>query len=179
MRRRAAAGNAGFVNLMPRIVVCLAIAELILLVLTAALGVGASTLSTDRHILMALFALVLSCGIQVVIFTYFTITGKMIAQALHLGELELSPLASVKSFKKSITRLLGLVVLGNIVATATGAAQWTAGGRTTWHFAAACGLVLIHGYTFYREVALVSENARLMDGVMSDYTARRNASRCA
>jgi hypothetical protein len=164
---------------MPRIVVCQAIAELILLVLTAALGMGASTLSTDRHILMAVFALVLSCGIQVVIFTYFTITGKMIAQALHLGGLELAPLALVKSFKKSTARLLGLVVLGNVLATATGATQWTVGERTPWHFVAACGLVLIHGFTFYREVALVSENARLMDGVMSDYTAKRDALRAA
>jgi len=42
----------------------------------------------DRHILLAVFSLLLSCFIQVLVFTYLTITGKVIAQAVHLARLD-------------------------------------------------------------------------------------------
>jgi len=158
---------------MPRIVVCLAIANLILLLMTAAMGLGASRPSLDRHVLLAVVTLMVSCGIQVVVFTYFTITGKMIGQAVHLGGLDTAPLAAVESSKKSASRLVGLVMVGVVFATATGAAQWRADARGTMHFAAAGLLVLVHALAFYREYDLVWANARLMDDVLRQYRARR------
>ena len=95
---------------MPRVFLSLCAANLICFIGAATAGIFISHFGQDRHILLAVFGLLLSCAIQVLAFTYFTVSGKVIVQAVHLGGLEPHPLMRVKAFKRSMTHWLGLVV---------------------------------------------------------------------
>jgi len=73
---------------MPHVFASLAVANLALFALSAAFALSSAASARDRHILLAVFSLLLSCFIQVLVFTYLTITGKVIAQAVHLARLD-------------------------------------------------------------------------------------------
>ena len=90
--------------MMARIFSSFVVAQLILFAVSAAIGVFGSGEHTSRHVLLAILALLLSCLTQVGLFTYFTVTGKMVVQAVHLGRLERGPLVRVTLLKRSVTR---------------------------------------------------------------------------
>lgn len=154
---------------MPRVFIGLAAGLMIVLVGAAGLGLAGDRSAPDRHILMAVFALLLSCLVQVIVFTYLTVTGKMVAQALHLSHADLEPLETVKRIKRSATRLVGLIVLLAVPSVATGASLWRTDGEGHWHYWTAYILVAGHLFAFYRQYALIVENARLLDSVLSQY----------
>ncbi len=154
---------------MPRIVVCMAFAILLVLFATAALGVWAPV---ERHVVLAVFSLVVSSLSQVAVFTYFTITGKLIAQALHLGGLDMEPLKDVRSMKRSATRMLALIVATVVFATASGASRWRL-PSTGVHALAALLLILVHAIVYFREYNLVWRNARLVDRVLKQYEEKK------
>ncbi len=158
---------------MRRIYGCLSAGNLLVLVGTAVLGLLAIGGTADRHILLALFALLLSCLIQVIVFTYFTVTGKMIGQAVHLGGLEPAPIGEVRRLKRSATHLLAVLVAAIVVVTATGAEFRHTGAGSALHLGSACLLVLVHVFVFYRQYALIVENGAVLERTLLAYRKRR------
>lgn len=158
---------------MPRTFACLALANLLVLVGTAAVGIARLDPGGERHVALAVFTLLVSCLIQVVTFTYFVVTGKMLAQALHLGGMDLAPLDEAKRLKRNAMRWLAAVVVGIILVTATGATHWRERGLSTWHFGVAGVMLLVHASALFGQFQLVARNAALVERVLREYAVRR------
>ncbi len=126
----------------------------------------------DRHILFGVSSLLLSCLTQVLVFTYLTVTGKVIAQAVHLGRLDMGPLTDLNRRKRTVTRLLGLLLVTVVLLTGTGAVNWRDGTWATIHFASALLALGIHVLVLLREYFLVAENAEALHRTISEYTRR-------
>ena len=161
---------------MPRIFVCLLVANALLLVATGAFGVVATRVSVERHILLAVFTLLMSCLVQVVAFTYLTVTGKMIAQAVHLAGLDHAILSQVKRLKRAVTLCLPLVFLPMVLVAATGASLWRGGAESGLHYLAAGGVLGAHLWAWWREYAVILANADLLRRVLEQYSARGRSS---
>ena len=160
---------------MPRIFASLALTNLLLFIVSGAIGIWARHWSVDRHVLMSVLALLFGCFVQVVVFTYLTVTGKMIGQAVHLGGLDSSFLQDTKKHKRVVTRCLAAVFLSILLLTATGAAAWRLGQATVWHDVAVGFLLIVHMLVFTREYEIVYLNAKLMTSVLQDYEKARQA----
>lgn len=158
---------------MPRVFLSLCAANLICFLGAAAAGVFIWHFGQDRHILLAVFGLLLSCAIQVLAFTYFTVSGKVIVQAVHLGGLSPEPIFGVKSLKRSMTHLLGLVVASIVAVTATGAYAWRLGGSDWGHYAAVGAALLTHAFAWLSQYELVIRHHRLLSHTLAAYNARR------
>jgi len=163
---------------MPRIFVCSAIGELIVLIGAGVLAFLRLDPHADRHILLAVFSLILTCLIQVMAFTYLTVTGKTIAQAVHLAALDTGALKDAKRIKQSLARHLALLILAVVFVTASGANVWRVGGGRTMHLAAAFAVLLAHVFVLSRQYALIVANADLLNRTLAEY-ARRRAERSA
>ncbi len=159
---------------MPRIFACLCIGNLIVLIGTAALAFVPLDAAPDRHVLLAVFALLLSCLTQVIVFTYLTVTGKLIRQAVHLGGLDPQPLHDAQRLKLSVARHLAALVGAIVLVTATGAAHWQAGNFFLLHFIAGALVLLVYMSVSYREYGLVVENAALLARTLLAYRPRKD-----
>ncbi len=159
---------------MPRIFACLVAADLLLFLATGAFGFAAEKVQVERHILLAVTTLGLSCFIQVAAFTYLTVTGKMIGQAVHLGRLDPATMDHVRVLKRNFTGCLALVFLPAVVLSASGASAWRSGGGVTFHYAFAALVVIAHGYAWFREFDLIRRNAALVQSVLRQYDAARH-----
>lgn len=147
-----------------------AIGNLILLVAVATLGLIKPSAGVHYHVLLAVFSLLLSCLIHVGLFTYLSVTGKVVAHALHFGGLELGPLDSIRENKRVMARLVLFVVLSAVFAIATGAAHHRGDGVSVLHLAAVSLVLITHGAVFFREYAVVLEVSALMDRTLEAYT---------
>jgi len=154
---------------MPRFFACLAVANTLLLIASAAVGLFTTEFGADRHVLLAVLTLLFSCFVQVVTFTYFTVTGKMIGQAVHLARLDAGIIDTVKSYKRTITRSLAVVFMAVVFVTATGAAGWRLGSATLWHQIGAILVAAAHVWVFVREYEIVFLNTKLVDKTLSEY----------
>ncbi len=164
------------VGIMPRVFACLAIANVLLLLASGAVGIFAPKLGVDRHVLLSVLSLLFSCFVQIVAFTYLTVTGKMIGQAVHLGRLDASILATAKTYKRGVTRCLAVVFGAVIFVTASGAVGWRTGGATGWHQVAA-GLVLVaHAAVFWKQYEIIFLNSRLVKRALEQYEESRKES---
>jgi len=160
---------------MPRIFACLAIGQGIVLIGTGIVGFLSLDVRADRHILLAVFSLLLSCLIQVVGFTYLTVTGKTMVQAVHFGGLDAAPLLEAKRLKRSFTRLLALLIGSIVVVTASGANLWRVGGGRGVHWVAALVVVSIHAFVLTRQYRLLVRNAGVVNRTLDEYSRRRAA----
>jgi len=158
---------------MPRVFASLAVATLTLFALTAAIAVIDSGSAPDRHVLLAVGTLLMSCFIQAVGFTYLTVTGKVIAQAAHLASLDPACLKSVKQYKRSFTHLLALVVVSLVLASATGGAAWRSRDALAVHIPAALIAAIIHVWVFRRQHRILRCNADLAETTLKAYSAWR------
>ncbi len=163
---------------MLRTFACLAIGQVIVLLGAAAVGLVWPGDMANRHILLAVFALLLSCLIQVVVFTYLTVTGKVIIQAVHLGSLSAEPIEEARRLKRSVTRLIGLIVSAIVWVTGTGAQFWRTGNSAGFldgglHALAAALAVAVHLYVFYRDFTLIAENVAVLECTLGAYSRRR------
>lgn len=154
---------------MPKIFACLAVANTLLLIASGTVALFAAKFGTDRHVLLSVLALLFSCFVQIVAFTYLTVTGKMIGQAVHLAGLDAAILRTVKSHKRTVTRSLAVVFLAVVFVTATGATGWRLGSATLWHQIGAMVVLAAHGWAFLREYEVVCANAGLVDRVLKEY----------
>jgi hypothetical protein len=158
---------------MPRIFGCLGAANLILLVSTALAGFLDPAPAADRHVLLAVFTLLLTCLVQVLAFTYLIVTGKVLAQAVHLGRLDTAAVNRAKELKRFATRTLACVVVGAVIVTATGAAAWRGGDPHLYHLPASIAFVGVLAWGLFRQYDLVCRNARLLEQTLASYSARK------
>lgn len=158
---------------MPRIFASLAFGNFVILVLAA--GFGFARLP-DRHIPLAVFALLVSCLVQVAVVIYLSVTTRMVSQALHLGGFDLSPLARIRRYKRDAMRFVALIMVGIVAVTATGAARWRGGGSIgEWHLFAVGLSLALHLVAFYRQYTLIVANTEVVDGVLKAYGERRRS----
>lgn len=161
---------------MPRIFVSLAIGNGLVLVGTAVLGWLRVWPTPERHVLLAVFSLLVSCLVQVLLVTYFSITGKLVAQAVHLGGLDVKPLMALNRRKRAVMRRLGFVLASVVLVTSVGAAHWSYGTWASVHSVAALVVLCVHMVVLFQQYFLVAENAADVERTMSAYTLQRNAS---
>lgn len=159
---------------MPRIFASLAIATLILFALTAAFAFLDSGPAPDRHVLLAVGTLLMSCFIQIVGFTYLTVTGKVIAQAAHLANLDPACLISVKNYKRSFTHCLALAIMGVVLASATGGAAWRTPDALAVHLPAAMIVATIHVWVYRRQYHVLRHNNQLVEVTLKAFSAWRD-----
>lgn len=159
---------------MPRIFVCLAIGNLIVLVATGVLGL-LHLEDFSYHIVLAVFTLLVTCVVQVLAFTYFTVSGKVIAQAVHLAKLDVTPLTRMARRKRRNTHALAAVIVAVVLVTASGASYWRGGVPVYWHEAGAALIVMVVALSFVRQYTLVVENNEDLERVMAEYSSRRGA----
>ncbi len=157
---------------MARVFAALAVANVTLLIGTAILGLVEAGAGADRHVLLAVLALLLSCFVQVGVFTYFTVTGKLIGQAVHIAKAELSAIHESKAIKRAATGMVGAVIGSLIPAIISGAIVWRTSGSLTWHFLAATLVVAVHVKVFVSEHALILRNADLIRRSLDEYDTR-------
>ena len=158
---------------MPRIFASLAIATLTLFALTAAFALLNTGLTPDRHILLGIGTLLLCCFNQVVGFTYLTVTGKVIAQAAHLANLDPACLASARQYKRTFTRLLAVAIVSLVFASATGGAAWRSRDVLAFHLLAAMIAALIHVWVYGWQIQVLRRNADLVERTVKAYSLRR------
>lgn len=162
---------------MTRIFAALALADIILMLVTAAIGWSAvDDHNTDRHVLLAVLTLLLSCFVQVVVFTYFTVTGKLVGQAVHLGGLPVATMDRVKALKRGVTRRLAAAIVVIVGVTATGALRWSTGEWAWLHHILAWVLLAVFIVVLYQQLVLVMRNAALVDRTLTEYRRRRGES---
>jgi hypothetical protein len=161
--------------IMPRIFACLAIGQVFVLAGTFVLGTVSPGFAglRDRHIVLAVFTLLLTCLVQVIGFTYLTVTGKMMAQAVHLARLPVEFIRLVRGIKKRFTRLVAVTVLTCVLAAATGGNRWRAGPDGWVHGSAAVLQVVALGAVLLREYGLIVENAALVRQLLTAYNDYR------
>ncbi len=161
---------------MPTAFAWMAVANAFILVGTAALGLLAETVLPERHILLAVFTLVITCLVQTVFFMYFAVTGKLMNQAVGLSDLDNAPLVRSRELKSRAMRWLGVVVVAVVVSGITGAARWHGAADhdgSYLHILTASLAVGTICVGFYQEYDLTVRNSRLLSGVLSEYTRRR------
>ena len=158
---------------MPRIFACLSVANALLLLATGVFGLLAARVSVDRHVLMAVLALLMSCLVQVAAFTYLTVTGKMIAQAVFLADLDRAVLVEVRRMKRRVTLWLPLVLGSLVLVTGTGAWLWRGGAEASFHYVSAGAVFVAHAWACRREYAVIVENSDLLTRVLNQYSSRQ------
>ena len=159
---------------MPRVFASLAIGQVLVLFGTAAVGLVTLGRGPDRHIVLAVFAMILSCLIQVIAFTYLTVTGKMLVQAVHLAGFSPGPIQEAKRLKRTLIHHLALLVVALVVVTATGANSWREGAGSVWHWGTALGVIGVHAFVLHREYAIIAANASLLAETLSAYGRDRS-----
>ncbi len=161
---------------MAKIFSALVFADLLILTGAAVLGftVAGTTLFAE-HFALAMFGVILSTLIHVVVFTYFTATAKMIGQAVHIGGLDQQPLQQVKEFKRRVSKHLAVASASLMIVAIMGAITDASADWAMWHLAAAALAIFTNAWAFYAEYDCIVQNAKLMDVVFSEYTAQQTA----
>ncbi len=157
---------------MVRIFPSLAISALMVLSGTAVLGL----MVDDRHLYaehfsLSLFGVIITLLIHVVVFTYFTVTGKMIGQAVMIGHLDREPLQRVRRYKLRITRCLVLSFATIVVVVAFGALADRDRAWHLWHLVSAAVMLCVNAGAFYVEYGLMVLNGRMTTAVIEEYNA--------
>ena len=161
---------------MNRVFTAAAFADILLLTITAVLGtIVEGTHLFGQHFSLALFTSLLTVLIHVVVFTYFSATGRMISQAVWIGHLDHAPLDRVRHFKARVIRWVAgavgtIVLVGSLGATCAGDPAWRWG-----HAAAALLAITVNAGAFYIEYGYIRQNRELMTTVLAAYDAARTA----
>ena len=159
---------------MNRVFPAVVFADLLLLTVTAVLGTTVDgTHLFGQHFSLALFTSLLTVLIHVVVFTYFSATGRMISQAVWIGHLDHAPLDRVRHFKARVIRWVAgavgtIVLVGSLGATCATDPAWRWG-----HAAAAILAIAINAVAFHIEFGYILQNRELMTTVLDQYDAAR------
>ena len=160
---------------MLRVFAFLAVGQFVAFTITAVVAVVDGHESPDRHVTLGVFSLLLSCFTQVIIFTYLTVTEKIITQAVHLGHLEFTPLADMKRMKRTVTRLLAVAVASIVGVTISGALKWRSVEPSMIHLIAVGVVVTVHCVVFYCEYGLIVRSGAVLERTMRTYTDQKKA----
>ena len=162
---------------MPRAFLGFAVALGILLLGTLLLGLFASTLGSSRHIALAVLTILLSCLIQVISFTYLTITFKLLAQAVHLRHMPQENLEPARILKRRLTARLGVVVLSILPTVATGAINWRGDSYANIHLILGFVTISAHFWALAGQYSIICENSTLVADLLRRYGAGRQSTK--
>ncbi len=164
--------------MMSRVFSGLAIGNVLVVVAAGAFGWFKPDVQPDRHVLLAVFGLLISAFVQVLTFTYFTVTGKIVLQSVHLAGHDPSAAGEVERIKRSMSYHLLVLVLGVVVMTVSGAIHWRTGGAAMIHMFSAAGFIPLLCAVLVGEYTLIARNRNVLDGATRAYeTWRRTKSR--
>lgn len=159
---------------MNRVFAAAAFADLLLLAGAAVLG---ATINGDhryaQHFSLGLFASLFTALLHVVVFTYFSATGRMISQAVWIGHLDRGPLDSVRDFKSRVIRWVAagfgsIVVVASLGAVCARDPTWR-----LWHAAASILAITVNAVAFYAQHGCIHRNMELMTTVFEAYDAEQ------
>jgi len=159
---------------MPRVFACLVIADAILFGGAVVLGLLANPDSADRHIILAVLALLLSALIQVLSFMYLAVGGRVARQAAHQAGLDGDVVVRTNAKKRQMTPLLGLTIASLVGVVATGATSWRGTSSTWFHPIAVGALVLLHCWVWFREFDLIVRFSLDLDATLEQHAQRKN-----
>ena len=159
---------------MPRVFACLVIADAILFGGAVLLGLLANPDSADRHILLAVLALLLSALIQVLSFMYLAVGGRIARQAAHQAGLGGDVVTRTNAKKRQMTPLLGLTIVSLVGVVATGATSWRGTSSGWFHPTAAGALVLLHAWVWFREFDLISRFSLDLESTLKEHAVRKD-----
>lgn len=159
---------------MNRVFWGLALGQTLLILATATLGLSTAESTRLRsHVALAIFTSLAICAAHAVVFTYFTVTGKLIHQSIALGGFSEKPLRIVRRLKKRISILVGVGVLAILCAVATGARALAWAGLGDLHLLVASGAAACNISIYFLQFRLIQRNERLMNHCLRRYEKRR------
>lgn len=159
---------------MTRIFGGLALGQTLLILATATLGLSAAESTRLRsHVALAIFTSLAICAAHAAVFTYFTVTGKLIHQSIALGGFSKKPLRIVRRMKKGISSLVGLGVLTILCTVATGARALAWAGLGDLHLLVASGAAACNIWIYFLQFRLIRHNERLVNHCLRRYEKRR------
>ncbi|MEK6799839.1 MAG: hypothetical protein AABZ12_12810 [Planctomycetota bacterium] len=157
---------------MARVFLGLVSANAILIIGAALLGTFRDKLGVDRHVVLAVLALMLSCLTQGLVFTYFSVSGKIVSQAVHLGNLSNDSLDRSVRLKRSFTHAMAIPFAAIVAVAASGGAVWRTGRHADVHWVIASIASLAHLPIWVRQFRLIAAHASLVAGVLGAYASR-------
>ncbi len=146
------------------------------LVLMAAGVVGLMVAGDERliaHFALALFGAMLAALIHVVTYTYFTVTGKAVHQAVALGRLDEDARARTRHHKRVVSWCLVGGMLPLVVTVALGAHVIHARSDATYHLVAGAVALIANLGAWAIEFRHIRDNQGLVNEVMGQYRGRR------
>lgn len=144
----------------------------ILLVQSAALATGPFVQGASgymTHFALGLFGTMLAAAVHCAVFTYFTVIGKSIRQAVALAKLDDDPLPMFRSLKAGVTRSVVVGLLPNIAAVALGAIVSSRPQHAPWHLAGAVLAVSGNAVAFAWQWRLLAAADGLLGRTMARY----------
>lgn len=160
---------------MSGILAALAIADILLFIASAVLGLlVADERFYPEHLILALFTALLTMLIHAALITYFSVTGRMMSQAIFIGHLDRTPLEQIRRSKGRLIKYVVPSILTTVFVVAVGALSARDHNWHSYHLAAAAVAILVSAAAFYAEYGLVVENATLMSDVFAQYQAKRS-----
>lgn len=163
---------------MGRFLASLVLADAVLLVATGVLGfLVQDERFYPEHFILALFSLILTLLIHALVFTYFSVTGRMISQAVFIGHLDRTPLQRVRSHKRRVLCWVAIGFLSTVPVVAFGALAAREHAWHLWHLLTAGLALILNLLAFYIEYDCVARQSILMRDVLERYDAVRKADR--
>lgn len=154
---------------MARVFIYLSVANIILLIGTAMIGLLKWEPAPDRHIILAVLTLMLSSLLQVLTFTYFNVTGKMVTQAVHLSSADMAPIYEQKRVKYRFMWLMAMIVGCFLFSITTGATRWRTGDTGYEHLLSAGIMILVHLIVLMKEYSLILDNSVIVKKELQAY----------
>lgn len=159
---------------MARTFIYLAIGNFLVLIATGATGLLHEVVGTQRHVVLAVFTLLVSCLVQVLVMTYFSVTGRVVSQAIHLANLDPAPLKTIARCKRTVTHRIFLLLGAVVFVTAAGAARWRSGAPSQLHLLSAGAVLLVHWIVLSRQYRAIVTTQGVSEIVLSAYGAWRS-----
>ncbi len=159
---------------MTRTFTYLAIGNFLVLLATGATGLLHEVVSAQRHIVLAVFTLLVSCLVQVLVMTYFSVTGRVVSQAVHLASLDPAPLKTIARCKRTVTHRIFLLLGAVVLVTAAGAARWRSGEPSVLHLVSAGAVLLVHWIVLSGQYGAIVIAQEVSERTLAAYGAWRS-----
>ncbi|HWL95527.1 MAG TPA: hypothetical protein VNT79_18560 [Phycisphaerae bacterium] len=138
-----------------------AVVDLLLLALTAGIGFQVEgTTGYTRHVLLGVLAALFTCFVHVVLFMYFVVQEKIVAQAILHHGLAGEFGGPVRRLKSRALRW-SMSGIGMILVTSALGSGLDSAFSVRIHLAAAFAAIFVEGVAFYFQFLLLDEYRRL------------------
>lgn len=159
---------------MTRILASLVFADTVLWVGTGVLGALVDqSRFYPQHFILAIFTIILTVLIHVIVFTYFSVTSRMISQAVFIGHLDQEPLERIKTHKRRAAVCLAVGFLSLVPVVALGALTARGHEWAWWHLGSVSAALAANLWSFFGEYECVARHSRMMGEVLERYTSNR------